>query len=693
MINMEFLFFVYKNSLHYACELGYLNLVQYLLTTENRNLLYSADTKKHYTPLHFAAAKGKLDIVKFLLSCHTNNETLHNLEKQDSKLSSPNEEQYQSSNKEHSSEKKDESNQGNENSEKDQLSENANSENNESKMNNDEENPKNENNSLVNENQFMRFNIDEPDIFGMTSLYHAVLNNHYDVALLLLENGANPNIQTIDTKRTPLIEASTLGDLKMVELLCTNEKTNIFLADENGWSAIHYAAQLNQNQIINYLKDIDTKCLTMETNLKQMPFEISVIWAKMEPFFYFIEPENIHMIDINHQDKYGDTALHHAVKKSNYSIAHTLLQLDEINLNILNGSGETPLHLAIERWSSQIANEISLDERCDINLRNAEQLTPLLLAAKLGNTDITKCLIQQDRVDCDVVDSNGDSALHLAARLRNQTIMRLLVNSKRFNLNLENNFGRKPFEILQIYTKKYKKDMARHSDSDSPSINSEDDDENHISDLNEEEENSTDNSTNSTPSSLKNNLKNFFKMILPENNNEKVYYEYDADDLKEEEEEEEDMSFELVYDDRHYSREEEEEEHFSEDELTPKKKEQHKEKQKITRKKILEVEFHKRDPNKNFRLYTLDEKDSVGHCGAESDESFDEFQRLEAEAMMINADVPVVLENTSSEPAFNNVLIDVNKLQEEIGIEDESQEEDNNETVNSHENNQEPNQQ
>jgi cytohesin len=79
-----------------------------------------------------------------------------------------------------------------------------------------------------------------PNPFGFTLLHYAAMDGRHEIAKLLLEHGADPNIQD-NNGRTPLHWAAWKGHLEVVELLLEHG-ADPNVQDYGGMTPLHYAA-------------------------------------------------------------------------------------------------------------------------------------------------------------------------------------------------------------------------------------------------------------------------------------------------------------------------------------------------------------------------------------------------------------------------------------------------------------------
>ncbi len=95
-------------------------------------------------------------------------------------------------------------------------------------------------------------NLDLQTNAGSTALDIAIDKNNENTVKILLKAGANPNIQSKIEVRTPLILASAFGLENIVEILL-NANADVNVKDKDGFTALMWAAEKGQADIVTLL--------------------------------------------------------------------------------------------------------------------------------------------------------------------------------------------------------------------------------------------------------------------------------------------------------------------------------------------------------------------------------------------------------------------------------------------------------
>ncbi len=146
-------------------------------------------------------------------------------------------------------------------------------------------------------------------------------------------------------------------------------------------------------------------------------------------------------VNLNLQDKQGETPLHIATRLDLQDIVIKLLAERSIFLLVRDNLGDTPLHSAARAGNDRMIGTLNADFARYVGEKNDEGKTALHLAAQFGHDQAVQGLLNYAGIGSlfTTGDSSGNNALHLAAQFGRTTVVSLLLNNDATLLNYENN--------------------------------------------------------------------------------------------------------------------------------------------------------------------------------------------------------------------------------------------------------------
>lgn len=246
--------------------------------------------------------------------------------------------------------------------------------------------------------------LEDKDDWGMTKLHHAVQAGNLGLVQSLIRSGANLGSRD-NGGRTALHYASmeqSHGSDMMILLLNAGGKALTNLVDDNGQSALHYAAEREFTENIRILVECG--------------------------------------VDINASDNYGFSPCLWAVVAGNMHATDKLLTLGA-DANSTSADGKTALAWAASLGRSSIA-EMLVNHGASMSSTRNTQIVPLEEAAASGDF-LTVQMLLRCGCDSNYQDPDGWSAMHWAAEEGHLEIVRLLLN-ERANVNAVSSFGTSP---------------------------------------------------------------------------------------------------------------------------------------------------------------------------------------------------------------------------------------------------------
>ena len=320
--------------------------------------------------------------------------------------------------------------------------------------------------------------INHQNNFGNTALLYAVEKGHYDICKKLIKKGVDIYVTDKD-RRTVLIMAAMGGGATIMEHLLENMSIDEINHQDNfGNTALLYAAWNRHYDICKQLIEKGADIHVIDKDRRTV-----LIMAAMGGGATIMEHllENMNIKKINHQDRFGNTALFYAAWNRHYAICKQLIEvtaqhlladlgiaLDQFSISEDDGSkntdspanyeqlliekgadiyatnnrGQTALMAAIMggdvRIMEHLLKNMSIEE---INHHDRSGNTALSHAAKNEHYGICKQLIEKG-ADIYTTNDRGETALTMAAMGGGATIMEhLLKNMSIEEINHHDNFG------------------------------------------------------------------------------------------------------------------------------------------------------------------------------------------------------------------------------------------------------------
>ncbi|SCV05428.1 LANO_0H07272g1_1 [Lachancea nothofagi CBS 11611] len=255
------------------------------------------------------------------------------------------------------------------------------------------------------------YNVDDQDNAGNCSLHEAALNGHLEIVELLLQNGANVNVQSFEpVKDTPLIDSAANGHLDVVRLLL-RYNADPTIVNSKGLTAIESIEEDSdldddEQKIVRGIK-IELKRamkkysgdagrrVRSSSNNRHSDSDRSSSNVRMEDEFYWTDITS----------KVGREKLLRASKEG---------KLPYVGAYFENG-GRVDFKSFLEavRFGHEDITSLFLAFGAPANMTNREGQTPLMIALGRGHTGTVKLLLKAG-ADPTVRDKQGRTVLSYA---------------------------------------------------------------------------------------------------------------------------------------------------------------------------------------------------------------------------------------------------------------------------------------
>ncbi|WP_338967567.1 ankyrin repeat domain-containing protein [Spiroplasma endosymbiont of Lonchoptera lutea] len=270
-------------------------------------------------------------------------------------------------------------------------------------------------------------------LMDWSPLQYAIFHGNLDIVKLLLENGANINLQN-NNGNNALITAVENGHTDIVKLLLKNG-ADINHQNKFGITPLITAATYGELDIMKLLLEKGAN-INHQNKFGITPLITAATYGKLDIVKLLLE----NGAAINLTDENGNTALITAATYDYEKIVKLLLANGAINSHLVKNSN-TPL-LAAGNAQIEIL-KLLLANGAHINLQNNNGNNALITAVENGHTDIVKLLLAKG-FNINLTDKNDNTSLIIAlitaATYDYEKIVKLLLkNGADINLQLKHN--------------------------------------------------------------------------------------------------------------------------------------------------------------------------------------------------------------------------------------------------------------
>ena len=220
------------------------------------------------------------------------------------------------------------------------------------------------------------FDVHMADNDGWTALHFSTKNGSYELLKYFVDMGSYVDLKTVDGKNCLHIAALN-GHLSLSQLLKDKHNFEIHMADDDGWTPLHYAASSGSYKLVTFFADMEND-IYLETNDGRNCLSIAALGGHLMLCKTLIDKHNF---DIHMTDNDGWTALHYSARNGSYELVSYFAGM-KIDIDLKANDGSNCLHIA----------------------------------ALYGHLNLCKKFIDQHKLDMHTADNDGWTALHYSAK-------------------------------------------------------------------------------------------------------------------------------------------------------------------------------------------------------------------------------------------------------------------------------------
>ena len=269
-----------------------------------------------------------------------------------------------------------------------------------------------------------KFDVSLANDDGWTALHFSAQSGSYQLVKYLVDLGTDIKVKT--SNGTNCLHCAAIGGhLDLCNMLISKHKFDVSLANDAGWTALHFSAQNGSYELVKYLADLGTD-IKLKTNDGKNCLHCAAAGGHLNLCKMLI---NKHKFDVHMTDEMGFTALHFSIQSGSYELLRYLEDIGtDINLKV--NDGRNCLHIAAFYGHLNICKYFVETHKFDVNVSQSNGRKALHCSAENGNFDLFLYILgKSSEIYCKT--NSMENILHLSARNGNfdicEFVLRLFV--------------------------------------------------------------------------------------------------------------------------------------------------------------------------------------------------------------------------------------------------------------------------
>ena len=249
--------------------------------------------------------------------------------------------------------------------------------------------------------------------------------------------GSNLLLKTNDGKNCLHI-AALYGQMNLCKRLKDEHDFDVCVADNDGWTALHYSTRSGTYSLITYFVDMGTD-IYLKTNYGKNCLHIAALYGHLNLCKAL---ENRYNFDIHAADNDGWTAVHFSVRNGSYQLVKYFTNM-ETDINLQANDKENSL--LIEEFNDPkfdlyMSLNDALNLKSDIPMAYNDGWKALHISTRKDNYKLVKDFANM-RSDIHLQTNDGKNCLHIAALYGHLNLCKMLIYQYKFDVSMTDNFG------------------------------------------------------------------------------------------------------------------------------------------------------------------------------------------------------------------------------------------------------------
>ena len=283
-----------------------------------------------------------------------------------------------------------------------------------------------------------KFDLNMANNLGWTALHFSAQSGSYQLVTYFTEMGTDIHLKTNDGKNCLHI-AAMQGHLNLCKMRIDKHKFDLDITDEDGWTALHFSAQIGNYELVTYFADMGAD-IHLKTNDGRNCVHIATLEGHLNLCKKLINKYKVDCYMTNNNGSYADMGadihskttdglnyLHYAALIGDLNLCKELIKKYKFDLHITDNHGLTALHYSALSGSYELLKYFA-NMGTNIHLKTNIGKNCLHIAAERGHLNLCKVLIDKHKFDVNMTENSGSTALHFSAQKGNYELFMYFAN-------------------------------------------------------------------------------------------------------------------------------------------------------------------------------------------------------------------------------------------------------------------------